>query len=152
MIQDILPHIFYNSYQLIQPTANDFIFLFKGREVVITEEENNIRLPRLKELAEQEKNLRRLSIIFQLIRYSISGLGTGKISLPASGLPMSIYSGKHCLNIQPLPEQPPSDWHRGTTITAFVAVADSLCNIVLQSGCCNVRHAQTANTPKYHRP
>ncbi|MCC8095777.1 MAG: NAD(+) diphosphatase [Tannerellaceae bacterium] len=71
MIQDILPHIFYNSYQLAQPTANDFIFLFKGREVVITEKENNIRLPRLKELAEQEKTSSEIIYYFSIdkIRY-----------------------------------------------------------------------------------
>ncbi|MCD7932747.1 MAG: NAD(+) diphosphatase [Tannerellaceae bacterium] len=71
MIQDILPHIFNNSYQSIQPTGNDFIFLFKGREVVFIEDENGIRLPRLNELAEPETTSSPIIYYFSIdkIRY-----------------------------------------------------------------------------------
>ncbi|MCD7937434.1 MAG: NUDIX domain-containing protein, partial [Tannerellaceae bacterium] len=56
MIQDIAPHLFYNSYQPIPPTENDTLLLFKGREVMVAEEEE-IRFPRVKDFTGEEGSL-----------------------------------------------------------------------------------------------
>ncbi len=51
MIQDIGLHRFYNTYALRQPEENDFVYCFRGRDVLLGPEG---RLPRYRELAELE--------------------------------------------------------------------------------------------------
>jgi len=54
MIQDIAPHIFNNSYKPLQPKENDALLLFRGREVMVAEEESEIRFPRVKDFTGEE--------------------------------------------------------------------------------------------------
>lgn len=57
MIQDIEPHVFKNQYERRSPEGEDFVFAFKGRNLLIKKDEDRIYVPRVKDISAAEDEL-----------------------------------------------------------------------------------------------
>ena len=49
MIQDIEPHIYHNEYTPVPPSADSFLMICRGRNILLKEENGAITFPRLRE-------------------------------------------------------------------------------------------------------
>ena len=87
MIQDIQPKQYHNEYTPRPIREDDVVFVFRGREVLLRQEENGFAFPRGSEV--QEENLQYLFAIddraFYLGREAVAGYEFSPMKVYASG-------------------------------------------------------------------
>ena len=58
MIQDILPHIFDNSYKMEEPSADDLIWIFNGGDVLVRADSDNFKVLTYGDLCKYDESLK----------------------------------------------------------------------------------------------
>ena len=50
MIQDIAPSIFHNEYVVREPSPNDYVFIFKNRQILVRDDGDSITCPKVSDI------------------------------------------------------------------------------------------------------
>ena len=50
MIQDIAPSIFHNEYVIREPSPDDYVFIFKNRQILIRDDGDSITCPKVSDI------------------------------------------------------------------------------------------------------
>ena len=50
MIQDIAPSVFHNEYLDKEPSKDDYVYIFKGREILVKDEDESITCPKVSDI------------------------------------------------------------------------------------------------------
>jgi NAD+ diphosphatase len=58
MIQDILPHIFDNSYKIEEPSSGDLIWIFNGGDVLLRADSGDLHVPAYGDLCKYDQSLK----------------------------------------------------------------------------------------------
>lgn len=54
MIQDIAPSVFHNEYSDRKPQEGDYVFIFKGREILVKDEDDSITCPKVSDIGDDK--------------------------------------------------------------------------------------------------
>ncbi len=54
MIQDIAPSVFHNEYSDRKPQEDDYVFIFKGREILVKDEDDSITCPKVSDIGDDK--------------------------------------------------------------------------------------------------
>ena len=120
MIQDIAPKKFDNHYVEMEPGAEDWILIYREREVLCRFENGQIRYPKLKEIIDEHMDPD-LTYLFSVSGEHFFLLKEG-LDIAPDGRPR-LFSGRPVPGILLLPGLPENSWMNGIAPIVSAAAA-----------------------------